>query len=255
MVAAPASVAPPRASGPVAGVGGWVGRVSVTVVMLAAAVAAGWGLWAGIAWLSYGKVGPAPDDDRLVTVVMPRYEVAERQQRLVAAPWQTTFAVTQRFDLQQSPVVSAVFSARERLLRTPGEPAGSLHPMSRQPLVQQVLALGWRVVAANPGRELVFGAVTQPWRPTVQFRGLSPERFTAFDSAGYAKIVWSIAVDSLGPRLSRVRTETRAVTTDAAARSRFRRYWAIFSPGILLIRFEALRTIASQAQSLTRSER
>lgn len=33
------------------------------------------------------------------------------------------------------------------------------------------------------------------------------------------------------------RTETRVATTDPASRRRFRRYWTVFSAGILLIRF------------------
>ena len=35
-------------------------------------------------------------------------------------------------------------------------------------------------------------------------------------------------------------TETRVLTTDAASRRKFRRYWFVFSPGIRLIRHAAL---------------
>jgi hypothetical protein len=218
-------------------------RVALAAATAAGIFAAGWAGWAAVAWVRYGHVQPrGPDDDPLLTHVMPRYEVVERQERLAAAPRDLTYAEVQRFALQQSPIIRAVFSARERMLRS------KEHDRPLQPLLQEVVALGWRVVAEEPGRELVFGAVTQPWRSDVQFRGLAPEAFRAFDSAGYVKIAWTIAVDSIGPGRSRVRTETRAATTDPASRARFRRYWSIFSPGIVLIRYEALRVIAAQAE-------
>ena len=44
------------------------------------------------------------------------------------------------------------------------------------------------------------------------------------------------------------RTRTRVATTDPEARRRFRRYWSIFAPGILLIRLEALRMLRASAQ-------
>jgi hypothetical protein len=37
-------------------------------------------------------------------------------------------------------------------------------------------------------------------------------------------------------------------TTDATARRRFRRYWAVMSPGILLIRYEMLRLVRREAE-------
>ena len=38
-----------------------------------------------------------------------------------------------------------------------------------------------------------------------------------------------------------MRTRIRVKTTDAGARSRFRRYWAILSPGIILVHYEIVR--------------
>jgi hypothetical protein len=89
--------------------------------------------------------------------------------------------------------------------------------------------------------------VTQPWRGDVRFRPLPRDLFTAFDSAGYVKIVWTLAVDSLGPTRSRFRTETRVQTTDARSRALFRRYWSAFSPGITLIRWQAIRLVRADA--------
>lgn len=84
-------------------------------------------------------------------------------------------------------------------------------------------------------------------------RALPPEMFATFDSAGYVRIVVSIAADSVGPTESIVRTETLALATDATSRARFRRYWSVFSPGILLIRSEALSLARREAQERPRS--
>ena len=55
-------------------------------------------------------------------------------------------------------------------------------------------------------------------------------------------------MEPAGPSRCILRTETRAIATDAASRSRFRRYWALLSPGILLIRHEMLRVVAADAE-------
>lgn len=119
--------------------------------------------------------------------------------------------------------------------------------MSPPDLLSEVLALGWRVLAEEPGRELVMGAVTQPWKADVEFRGLAPEQFAAFNDPGYAKIVWTLNVEPTGPDSSIFRTETRVLTTDAESRRRFRRYWSLVSPGVILIRYEMLRLIRREA--------
>jgi hypothetical protein len=87
---------------------------------------------------------------------------------------------------------------------------------------------------------VVVGAVTQLWERVVVFRALPPEQFAAFDKPGHAKIVWALVAEAVGPTESIVRTETRVVTTDPQSRERFRRYWSVFSPGIVIIRYEAL---------------
>ena len=66
------------------------------------------------------------------------------------------------------------------------------------------------------------------------------------------KIVWSIAADPIGPEESVARTETRVISTDAMARSKFRIYWAFLSPGIILIRRVALGLVKAAAERGTR---
>jgi hypothetical protein len=155
--------------------------------------------------------------------------------------------VAQDLDLRRSTIVRAIFTGRELLMGS--ENSKREHPSS---FLTEVLGLGWRVLAEEPGREMVVGAVTQPWKADVEFRGLPPEEFADFQEPGYAKIVWTLAVKPVGEEASVFRTETRVVTTDTEARNQFRRYWSVFSPGILLIRYEILRLVRREAERIVR---
>ena len=44
------------------------------------------------------------------------------------------------------------------------------------------------------------------------------------------------------------RTETRAVATDVMARTRFRRYWSLLSPGTIVIRRMMLQPLKAEAE-------
>jgi hypothetical protein len=44
------------------------------------------------------------------------------------------------------------------------------------------------------------------------------------------------------------RTETRAIATDALARTKFRRYWSFLSPGIIAIRRIMLTPLKADAE-------
>jgi hypothetical protein len=79
-------------------------------------------------------------------------------------------------------------------------------------------------------------------------RALPPDQFTAFHEPGYVKIAWTLRADPTGPAASVARTETRALATDADARTKFRRYWSFVSPGVLLIRNFSLRLVKQQAE-------
>ena len=51
------------------------------------------------------------------------------------------------------------------------------------------------------------------------------------------KIAWTLRADTIDATESILRTETRAIATDAGARAKFRWYWSFLSPGIKLIRW------------------
>ena len=210
---------------------------------LVLAVALGWSGYAAVTWLAFGRPRTAGAADPLLRRFMPRADIVEVHRTRVRAPASATYEAARTVDLHHSAVVHAVFRGRELMLGADAPPRPAALP-----LVAELRSLGWGVLAEVPGRQLVLGAVTQPWKADVVFRALPPDAFARFDSAGYVKIVVALAADSLGPRESEFRTETRALATDAASRARFRRYWSVFSPGIRLIRSQALALVRREAE-------
>jgi hypothetical protein len=221
--------------------------------VLVAGIAAAAGVYAACAaaaWSRYGRV-PRPaqaERDDLLDVFMPEYEIVERHHIRIAAPADVVMAAARDQDLFRLPFVNAIFKLREVVMRaTPDERP---HPPG---LMAAAQALGWGVLADLADRELVMGAVTEPWQPNPTFRALSPERFAAFADPGFVKIVWTLRADVVGDAHTVFRTETRAVATDATARARFRRYWAFASPGIGLIRWLSLRPLKRDAERSARA--
>ena len=208
----------------------------------AAAVALGWAAYAAVAWSRYGRASRPSKSKGPLDRFMPTFEVRELHETMVVAPAQLTYESALALDLELSPLVRAIFRGRELLM-------GAASAEKREHgFLREILAIGWGVLAEEPGRVMVFGAATQPWHADVKFRSIPSEEFAAFSEAGYAKIAWAFWVDSLGPATSMFRTETRVVTTEPRSRARFRLYWAVFSPGIRLIRHETLRLVRADAE-------
>ena len=220
--------------------------------MYGAGLAAGaYAAYAGTTWLRYGHVHAGTDDDQdpLLDRFIPTFEVVERHHIRVEAPADITFAASRDVDFQQSALIRAIFKGRELML-------GSKPDVSERPrgLLALTRSLGWGVLAEVPGREVVVGAVTQPWKANVVFRALPPDEFAAFDEPDYVKIVWTLRADPIDADESVARTETRVQTTDPAARRKFRRYWSTVSPGIEIIRRVALRLVRAEAERRARAK-
>jgi hypothetical protein len=211
----------------------------------AALASAAYATYVGVTWLRYGHPSqPTVDErDELLDRFVPVYDVVERHHIRVAAPALVTLAVEQEMNLNDAAVVRAVFKGRELILRA----APDSRPRPRG-LLAEMQSLGWVVLAETPGREIVVGAVTKPWEANVTFRSLPPETFAAFNEPDYVKIAWTLRADAVSPTTSVFRTETRVVATDPSARARFRRYWSLLSPGILVIRWMMLGPVKAEAE-------
>lgn len=226
-------------------------RLAATWLAAAGGVAAGaYAACAASAWARYGtpsSPNAADTDDRLDRF-MPRYDVMERHHIRVQAPAAMTLAAAKEMALLDMPAIRAIFRGRELLL-------GAAAAKRQRPrgIVDDTRALGWVVLDEVPDREIIMGAVTKPWEADVTFLSIPPEQFAAFAAPEYVKIVWNLRADPLSSTASTFRTETRALATDAVARTRFRRYWALLSPGISLIRWLSLRPLKADAEARVRA--
>ena len=207
---------------------------------------AAYATYVGMAWSRYGHP-PRParpeDQDELLDRFMPVYEVGGCHHARVMAPAAITLAAAREMDLRQLPIARALFRARELVLGS--KPDDRPRPRG---LLDDMRGLGWGVLAEIPDREIVVGAVTRPWEANVVFRSLPPDEFAAFHEPGYVKIAWTLRADPLGAAASMFRTETRAAATDPSARARFRWYWSVFSPGMMLIRRASLGPLTREAE-------
>lgn len=186
---------------------------------------------------------------RLIEQFMPQADYRERHETIVRAPADVVFDVAQHFDLQSIPLVRAIFWLRAVVLGAQRPTAG----LFASGLVAETKQLGWGELALDPGRELVMGATAQPWKADVTFAAVPADRFRDFAGPDLVKIVWTLEAESLGPALTRFRTETRVLATDAAARRKFRRYWRIFGIGIVMIRWLLLPALRRESERRARS--
>jgi hypothetical protein len=173
---------------------------------------------------------------------MPRPDVRERHEGLINAPATLVFDVAMQLDPQAIPLVRAIFWLRGKFM---GATAVARKP---QGLVAETMSLGWGVLSHRQGRELVMGAVARPWEADVTFRGVAAEQFAEFAEPDLVKIAWTLEAEPLGEGLTRFGTETRALATDAAARTKFMRYWRVARFGIVLIRWLLLPAVRREAE-------
>jgi hypothetical protein len=174
---------------------------------------------------------------------MPDPAMRHRHQTLVAAPAAFMLDTAWSFDLRAVPLVRAIFRLRAMMLGAKGPGTD----WSRG-FVEELLRIGWGVLAEEKGRWLVAGAVCQPWLADVIMRPLPPDRFAAYCEPGQVKIVWTLEADPLGEARCRFSTETRAVGTDAEAKAKFRRYYRRFGVGMVLIRWLLLPALRREAE-------
>lgn len=220
-------------------------RILAASAATAGAAALAYGAYAAAAWLRYGHAGARPPS--ILDRFMPDFEVDERHEIAVAAPAPITYEVACHLDMLRSRVIRSIFAARELVMRS--RPAAPPH---ERDFIGEMLELGWGVLEQVPGRSLTLGAVTKPWEADVRFTAVPPELFQQFDEPGFAKIAWTIEVESVTAGSSIFRTETRVITTDRDSRARFRRYWAFASAGIVLIRRMTLGLVKNEAERFAR---
>jgi CRP/FNR family cyclic AMP-dependent transcriptional regulator len=86
------------------------------------------------------------------------------------------------------------------------------------------IALAPALLAAQPGRELVFGLV---WRYEGPTETVDPARFQTFDTPGHVKLIWDLRVEPGALEGAFLSMTRRFAATDEATRARLLDSWGI----------------------------
>ena len=183
---------------------------------------------------------------RLVRVLddfLPVYEARERHSLSISATPERVDRAVRDVSLAEIPIARALFA-----LRSVGRGSANAYG----PLVESMLRQGV-LLEDVPGEGLVLGLTGQFWRlrgAPIANRPRTAEEFAAYDCPDVAKAVMDLRVCAEGETRSRITTETRVHVPDAAARSRFRRYWFVVKPFSGLTRILLLRATRRRAEAM-----
>lgn len=147
----------------------------------------------------------------------------------VAAPPDRAWEAVRNVDLQESPLARALFGLREIPARLRGE-----RPPKRSATIDDIDAIGapgFHILAEEPGREVIVGAIGKVWELAIPFVDVrDAAAFAAFREPGYAKVVWALRVEPREGSGSRVVFDLRVTTTDEESWKKFRRYFVLIGP-------------------------
>jgi hypothetical protein len=192
----------------------------------------------------------------LLDTVMPTYDATRIERIVVAMPPDALFDAAMHADFldagRRSPVVRAAFSVREIFEKVVCFLRSRPQPVAAEPehlrLTDMENRGEWVILAREPGREVVFGALGRFWSGETAWETIDAETFGTFDRPGYAKIACHLAITPHADGRSVVSYEARTVATDDASRRSFRRYWRVVSPFVGYIMRSMLRVIEHDAE-------
>jgi hypothetical protein len=103
---------------------------------------------------------------------------------------------------------------------------------------------GFSILADDPPREVVIGAIGKVWMLDIPFVHVgSAQEFISFTEPGYIKVAWAVRVVPDDKKGSRAEVEVRVKATDEASWRRFQRYFRMVGPGSRYIRRTLLRSL------------
>lgn len=201
----------------------------------------------------------------LIDEVLPEFDATIAEHIVVDAPCDGVYEAAREMDFLQvhSPTVDALMFVRglpervgRRLRRRPPPPpppSMRLADMFDGSADEDVLP-GWVALGESPGRELVFGAIGRIWQPDIDWRSVPAEDFREFNEPGYAKIAAGFSVRSYGADRTLLSYEARTVATDAAARTKFLRYWSLVGRFVRIVMRAGVVTVKDLAERGSREK-
>lgn len=182
----------------------------------------------------------------IIDELMPDYDVVLVQHLLVSADPATTFKAAKDLDFLtiRTPLTDTAMLLRGLPDRLRGR---EQKRPARLDLARGIGLPGWLSLGERTGQEVVFGAVGKLWQGSIEWRDTSQAEFAGFLEPGWGKIACNFTVHPYGDGLTLLTYECRTVTTDAASRRKFARYWRLTRPVAAHMMRAALTTIADHA--------
>jgi hypothetical protein len=193
------------------------------------------------------------DSERSVATVldrlMPSFQAVERHSATIAASADHVWAALAEVTVGELRLFRLLMGVRVLPGRLRGSPR--VRFAADEPLLGWAVRFGFTILGQDAPRELVVGAIGQPWR-LGGGRGIAVaggEDFADFDQTGYAKMAANFRLASIaGGRAVQLTTETRVACTDAISARRFARYWWLIRPASGTIRRRWLAAIKRRAE-------
>jgi hypothetical protein len=181
--------------------------------------------------------------------IVPTFQASERHSTTIdASPDQVWAALSQvtMGELRLFRLLMGVRVLPGRLVRSPRARFDA-----EEPLLGWAVRFGFTILGEDAPRELVLGAIGQPWRlgggRSAAVAG--GDDFAAFDQPGYAKMAANFRLAPIaGGGAIPLSTETRVACTDPASARRFARYWWLIRPASGAIRRSWLAAIKRRAE-------
>lgn len=114
------------------------------------------------------------------------------------------------------------------------EPGTVLDSPRGVPILQVATSSGFLLLADEPGRELVLGAVV--WSPIDAPDPRTPGEFQALHGERFVIATINFHIENTGRDAFQLTTETRVHATDSATRRQFAAYWRLIYPGSAMLR-------------------
>ncbi len=184
----------------------------------------------------------------LIDEFLPDYEFATHHSIEIDASVEDVYAVVRDLDLSNARLARVLLWIRNVPARLKGEQGLGL-------TLDDLLDLGFILLAEEPPRELVLGFAGELWTASGNLRRLQPDAFLPFAESGCVKAVMNFTIQRLQGGRSRLATDSRALCLDETSRQRFRRYMFFTDRLRGVLRRSLLRECRRRAEARSRLPR
>jgi hypothetical protein len=179
-----------------------------------------------------------------LAALLPHARLVEVTARDVGAAPERAWTRVRHGDLGDVPLVRALFALRTLPARLAGHAPGP-ERLRIDDMVSTPAEPGFTVLADDPPREVVVGAIGAVWRREIPFVHVADAAaFAAGGGPGLVRVAWALRVRPRDGGGSRVEMEVRVDPGDEPAWRRFSAYFALVGPFSRLIRRALLRELA-----------